>query len=157
MRKINLLPKTIHRLITLAKTKRLVLATDASVDQGHVAHGFCFADKLYGNVIFSSGSKVEGPGEFLTSYRAEMISIIAASTLADTVLKSVSIVSTQISLYTDSETLITTSKNGKINTLHFVTSNDVDVALQLKKSILYCKQHISLTHVKGHQDKMKKS
>ena len=85
-----------------------------------------------------------------------MISIIAATTLIDTVLNSVGIISTPIMLFTDSETSITTSKNGKLNTLHFVISNDVDVALQLRESILQCKQHISLEHVKGHQDKTKK-
>ena len=61
-----------------------------------------------------------------------------------------------ISLFTDSETSIITSKNTRLNTLHFVISNDVDVALQLRETMTTCNQNISLVHVPGHQDKNKK-
>ena len=81
-----------------------------------------------------------------------MVSIIAATTLIDTILTSIGQRGERIPLYTDSETSITTSKNGRLNTLHYVISNDIDVALQLKQTISTCNQSILLTHVHGHQD-----
>ena len=146
---------TLFQIFQLAHKGDLAIATDASVDEGRAAHAFCFASKTKGNVIFSSGSKVEGPIDHTNSYRAEMTSIIAASTLIDLVLSTFGMRKKRISLYTDSETSIVTSKNGRLNTLHFVISNDIDVALQLYETIRSCSQHISLIHVRGHQDKNK--
>ena len=151
--KSKLSHKCIHRLLTLAHNKRLVLATDASVNEGKAAHRFCFADEKKGSVIFSSGSKVEGPHDFLSSYRAEMTFIIAAVSLIDTILSSVGMTNTAIILHTDSETSITTSRNQKLNTLHYVISNNIDAALQLQQIVSKCTQSISLVHVEGHQDK----
>ena len=99
-----------------------------------------------------TSSKVEGPAQFLTSYRAEMVSVIAVTTLIDTILTSIGQREKRIQLYTDSETSITTSKNGRLNTLHYVISNDIDVALQLKQTTSTYNQTILLTHVHGHQD-----
>ena len=82
----------------------LVIATDASVDKDHAAHAFCFASRKKGAVLFSCGSKVEGPGKHLTSYRAEMMAIIAATELIDTILSTVGMTKQPIPLYTDSET-----------------------------------------------------
>lgn len=154
--KSKLSPKCLQRILSLAKSEQLVIATDASVDEGHAAHGFCFSMKHRADVIFSSGSKVEGPPKTLSSYRAEMISIIAAVTLLDTILSTVGLINCKLILYTDSETSITTSSNPKLNTLHYVISNDIDVALQLHHTMRTCKQNIILSHVHGHQDKNKK-
>ena len=154
--KSTLNPRSLYQILKLATIKKLAIATDASVDNGNAAHGFCFADRRKGKVIFSSGSKVEGPARHLTSYRAEMVSIIAAMELVDTILSSVGIDSLYIPLYTDSEASITASKNTKLNTLHYVLSNDIDVTLQLHESLQTCKQRVSLIHVPGHQDKHKK-
>ena len=130
--------KCIFKLLRLIKNSDFAIATDASVSEGIAGHAFCFASKTKGSVIFSSGSKVEGPVLHTNSYRAEMTSIIAATTLIDTILQSVGIVDRRIGLYTDSETSITTSKNSKLNTLHFVLSNDIDVAMQLHDTISTC-------------------
>ena len=146
----------IFKILKLAHKGDLALATDASVNDGHAAHAFCFASKSKGKVIFSSGSKVEGPTCHVNSYRAEMTSIIAATTLIELIYNCFGLCNKRISLYTDSETSITTSKNGKLNTLHFVISNDIDVALQLHHTITHCNQNVSLIHVHGHQDKDKK-
>ena len=148
--------KSLYNIIKLAATKQLAIATDASVDKGYAAHAFCFASRKKGKVVFSSGSKVEGPGRHLTSYRAEMTSIIAATELIDTILSTVGMAKCHIPLYTDSETSIVTSKNTRLNTLRYVISNDIDMALQLHSSISNCKQRVSLIHVLGHQDKTKK-
>ena len=106
-------PKALHDVITLATAKNLIIATDASVDQGYAAHVFCFAKKKNGRVLSSTGSKVEGPKNHLTSYRAEMTSIIAAVELFALIMRSVGISKTRAPLYTDSETSIISSKNKK--------------------------------------------
>lgn len=43
--------------------------------------------------------------------------------------------------------------NPRLNTLHYVISNDIDVALQLQHVCKNNTQTISLSHVHGHQDK----
>ena len=48
-------------ILKLSISNKLAIATDASVNEGHAAHAFCFSDKQKGTVIFSSESKVEGP------------------------------------------------------------------------------------------------
>ena len=148
--------KSSFNIIKLASTNQLVIATDASVDKSHAAHAFCFAFRKKGTVLFLSGSTVEGPGKHLTSYRAEMTAIIAATELIDTILSTVGMTKQPIPLYTDSETSIMTLKNTRLNTLHYVISNDIDMALQLHSSLSNCNQRISLIHVPGHQDKTKK-
>lgn len=85
-----------------------------------------------------------------------MVSIIAATELINTILSTVQIKTKYIPLYTDSKASIKTSKNTRLNTLHYVLSNDVDVALQLHESLKNCKQNVSLFHVQVHQDKNKK-
>ena len=96
----------LHDVIKLETAKNLIIATDASVDQGYAAHAFCFAKKKNGKILFSTVSKVEGPKNHLTSYRAEMTSIIAAVELYALIMRSVGISKTRIPLYTDSETSI---------------------------------------------------
>ena len=144
--------RNLFTILTLAKREHLVLATDASIDEGCGAHAFCFADGRKGKTLFTSGSKVEGPKAFLTSYRAEMVAIIASISLIDTIMSAVGLRSTRISLFSDSETSIITSRNHKLNTLHYALSNDIDVALQLYSTVKECQQTIMLSHVQGHQD-----
>ena len=96
---------------------KLIIATGASVNEGNAAHAFCFSPGNKAAALFSSGSKVEGPLKTLTSYRAEMVSIVAAITLIDTILNTVGITERKITLHTDSETSIITSTNPRLNTL----------------------------------------
>ena len=84
------------------------------------------------------------------------MAIIAATELIDTILSTVGMTKQPIPLYTDSETSIMASRNTRLNTLHYVISNDIDMTLQLHSSISNCNQRISLIHVPGHQDKTKK-
>ena len=147
--------KCIYNIVKLALTNKLVLATDASVNEGHAANAFCFSSGDKARVIFSSGSKVEGPTKTLTSYRAEMVSIITAVTLIDMILSTFGIIDKNITLYTDSETSITTSINPRLNTLHYVISNDIGRD-PIESYYNDCRQRISLKHVLGHQDKEKK-
>ena len=148
--------RSLYNILQSAMNKRLAIATDASVNQGDAVHGFCFADRRKGTIFFTSGSKVEGPARHLTSYRAEMTSIIAGTELIDTILSAVGLQASYIPLYTDSETSIMTSKNNRMNTLHYVLSNDIDVVLQLKETLDKCGQNVKLIHITGHQDKTKK-
>lgn len=138
-------PRVLCTTIKLAISKNLIIATDASVDQGKAAHAFCFAEKKKGRVIFTSGSKVAELESYLTSYRAEMISIIAATELITLILRTVGVSDTRVDLYTDSDTSIMSSKNTKLNTLHFVLSNDIGVALQLKQTLDNNKHFLSRT------------
>ena len=92
---------TIHVILFEYLRGNLIAATDASVSEGRAGHAFCYANKKSGKVLFSSGSKVTGDVNFATSYRAEMVSIIATMTLLDLILQSVGIkkgkwISTQI-------------------------------------------------------------
>ena len=127
------------------------------MDEGLAAHGFCYANKKNGDVIFSSGSKVEGPIKYMSSYRAEMVSIIAAITLIDGILTCAGLKDVRICLYTDSATSILTSKNSKLNTLHYVLSNDVDVALQLYDTVSNCNKKIPSYMCSGTKIKTKPS
>jgi len=70
-------------------------------------------------------------------------------------MRSVGISKTRAPLYTDSETSIISSKNKKLNTLHYILSNDTGVALQLQQTINNNSEYTSLFHVQGHQDKNK--
>ena len=144
--------RTIYQIIRNVLRDDLVIATDASVKYGRAAHVFCFARGRKGIVLFSTGSKVPGPIKFMTSYRAEMVSIMSAISLIDLVLTTAGITSHPITVYTDSETSITTSTNPRLNTLHYVISNDIDVALQLQHVCRNNKQVITLSHVHGHQE-----
>lgn len=133
---------SIYTIVKLAIKRRLYIATDALVKQGHAAYSFCFADKKKRKVIFKSGSKVEGPLKHITSYGAEMALIIAALHVVDTILSTVGVTKIIVPLYTDSESFILTSKNHCLKSLHYVISNDIDVVLQLNKSIKACSQSI---------------
>ena len=82
-----------------------------------------------------------------------MVSIISAISLLDIILTTAGMTSHPVTLHTDSETSITTSINPRLNTLHYVISNDIDVALQLQHVCKNNKQVIKLSHIHGHQDK----
>ena len=127
--KSNISHKTLHHIIISALNNDLTIATDASVKYGRVAHAFCYATLKKGNVLFSTGSKVPGPHRF---YRAEIASIMSVISLIDIILTTAGIQSQPITLHTDSETSITTATNLYLNTLRYLISNDIDVALQLQ-------------------------
>ena len=143
----------LYQIIKNALKDDLVIATDASVKYGRAAHTFCFAHGRKGTVFFSTGSKVPGPTRFMASYRAEMASIMSAISLIDIILTTAGITSRPITLHTDSKTSITTSTNPRLNTLHYVISNHIDVALQLQKMCRENSQKITLSHVHGHQER----
>ena len=145
--------KTIHTILFEYLRGNLIAATDASVKYGRAGHAFCYANKKTGKILFSSGSKVCGSIKFTTSYRAEMMSIIAGLTLLDLILRAAGISKAKVVLHTDSETSILVTKNSRLNTLHYALTNDIDVALQLRHEWTTIPQQFSLQHVKGHQDK----
>ena len=148
--------KTLHVILFEYMRNNLIVVSDASVKYGRAGHAFCFANKKTGKVLLSGGSKVHGNFEFTTSYRAEMFSIIAAITLLDLILQTAGITKAKVHFYTDSEASITATKNHKLHTLHYVLTNDMDVANQLYHEWKTVPQQFTLNHVHGHQDKHKK-
>lgn len=145
--------RVLYQIIISAIRNDLTIATDGSINFRQAAHAFCFATINKGHVLFSTGSKVPEPYRFMTSYRAEMISILSAISLIDIILRIAGIQKQPITLHIDSEPSITTSTIPRLHTLHYVLSNDIDVALELQWVCKTNKQIITLSHVHGHQNK----
>ena len=143
---------TLNTIVQELEKNNLNAAGDGSVKNGLAAHSWCLFKKNTFEVIFSNAASVAAHPTYVTSYRPEASSILAAASFLSIIATTIDTPKTDVTFFTDNKEAVTNSTKYNMHNVKRVLENDADVTIELLHTIHNSKINFSVTHVKGHQD-----
>ena len=143
---------TVNTIVRELRRDNICAAGDGSVKRGLVAHSWCLFNKSNFEIIFTSQAIVGGDPTYMTSYRPEASSILAAATLLQIIASTINIQSSTVVFFSDNKEAITNSTKYNVHNVKRVLENDIDVTIEFITAIRKTKLSFIVEHVKGHQD-----
>ena len=143
---------TLNTIVQELEKNNLNAAGDGSVKNGLAAHSWCLFKKNTFEVIFSNAASVAAHPTYVTSYRPEASSILAAASFLSIIATTIDTPKTGVTFFTDNKEAVTNSTKYNMHNVKRVLENDSDVTIELLHTIHNSKINFSVAHVKGHQD-----
>jgi hypothetical protein len=137
------LPKHIQRLVgdigkfqtprqwDVTKEVDLIIATDGSVLFGVGYHSWILATETE-DILLAGGEADNGPGKYMTSYRSELVGIVAGLTVLGTIIRSGLINVRSIKFICDNSAAILASKRELTQSIFHRTEGDHDLVATMK-------------------------
>ena len=95
-----------QKLAILIREGSYIGVSDGSLRDAYPAHAYCLAHKSTGEIYFQVCVPVDGPVQYITSFRAEALGIIALLAIINILFEAGEIEGSKISLYSDRESVI---------------------------------------------------
>ena len=149
---VNLDEKTLNKIIETINANKLVGGGDGSVKYGKGSYAWEFVHAFDYSTICSSVGPVDGPSESMCSYRAEATHLLAMLTLLLRLQPFVTKKDANITLLTDSQSVLQSIQELRLHTNDNVFKDHNDITLQIKIVVKQLTFAIEFEYVKAHQN-----